>query len=183
MKASPHTARRLRRDQTDAERVLWFRLRDRRFNGWKFRRQFPVDRFVVDFFCADAHLIIELDGGQHAVRVAADLERTKILEAMGYLVIRFWNNDVMKNIDGVLEEINAALGSHTSEPPHPNPLPSGEREKNASAQSKTSRLTSTTSPRGFAPHGSSEPFKHGGLSDSSEPPHPNPLPSGERERM
>ena len=129
MKASPQTARRLRRNQTDAERALWFRLRDRRLNGWKFRRQFPIDRFVVDFFCADAHLIIELDGGQHAVTTEADAGRTRILEAMGYLVLRFWNNDVMKNIDGVLEAINAALQGHTSEPPHPNPLPSGERER------------------------------------------------------
>jgi len=135
MKASVKTARRLRRNQTDAERTLWFRLRDRRLAGWKFRRQFPIDRFVVDFFCADAHLIIELDGGQHAVREHADQQRTEALEAMGYLVLRFWNNDVIQNIDGVLEEINAALNSHqsepapqTSEPPHPNPLPSGERE-------------------------------------------------------
>jgi very-short-patch-repair endonuclease len=62
-KASPTTARRLRRQQTNAERLLWSRLRDRRLDGWKFRRQFPIDRFVVDFLCADAHLIIELDGG------------------------------------------------------------------------------------------------------------------------
>ena len=138
MKASPQTARRLRRNQTDAERTLWFRLRDRRLSGWKFRRQFPIDRFVVDFFCADAHLIIELDGGQHAARTEADARRTEILEAMGYLVIRFWNNDVMSNIDGVTEEIDAALKSYqcerpgisqASEPPHPNPLPSGERER------------------------------------------------------
>jgi very-short-patch-repair endonuclease len=129
MKASPKTARRLRRNQTDAERVLWFRLRDRRLGGWKFRRQFPIDRFVVDFFCADAHLIIELDGGQHAVRAEADVQRTKILEAMGYLVLRYWNNDVMRNIDGVLEDIVTTLEQHRSEPPHPNPLPCGERER------------------------------------------------------
>ena len=72
MKASPKTARRLRLDQTDAERVLWLRLRDRRLGGWKFRRQFPIDRFIVDFFCADAHLIVELDGGQHAIKSEAD---------------------------------------------------------------------------------------------------------------
>ena len=126
MKAS--TARRLRRNQTDAERTLWFRLRDRRLGGWKFRRQFPVDRFVVDFFCADAHLIVEVDGGQHAVRAEADAQRTKVLEAMGYLVLRYWNNDVMKNIDGVIEDISTTLEHHRSEPPHPNPLPSGERE-------------------------------------------------------
>ena len=129
MKTSPAIARKLRRKQTDAERKLWFLLRDRRLGGWKFRRQFPIDRFVVDFFCVDAHLIIELDGGQHALRVDADANRTRILEAMGYLVLRFWNNDVMQNIDGVVEEIVAALERHRSEPPHPNPLPSGERER------------------------------------------------------
>ncbi|MGA8497240.1 MAG: DUF559 domain-containing protein [Xanthobacteraceae bacterium] len=103
-------------------------MRDPRLGGWKFRRQFPIDRFVVDFFCADAHLIIELDGGQHDVRAEADAQRTKILEAMGYLVRRYWNNEVTRNIDGVLEEINAALEQHSPEPPHPHPLPSGERE-------------------------------------------------------
>jgi very-short-patch-repair endonuclease len=128
MKASPKTARHLRRNQTDAERLLWFRLRDRRLGGWKFRRQFPIDRFVVDFFCADAHLIIELDGGQHGARTEADAQRTKILEAMGYLVRRYWNNEVTQNLDGVLEEINAALERRSPEPPHPHPLPSGERE-------------------------------------------------------
>jgi very-short-patch-repair endonuclease len=119
MKASPKTARHLRRNQTDAERLLWFRLRDRRLGGWKFRRQFPIDRFVVDFFCADAHLIIEPDGGQYGVRTEADAQRTKILEAMGYLVRRYWNNEVTQNLDGVLEEINAALERRSPEPPHP----------------------------------------------------------------
>jgi very-short-patch-repair endonuclease len=125
MKANPKTARRLRRDQTRAERELWFRLRDRRLAGWKFRRQFPIDRFVVDFFCADAHLIIELDGGQHSVRLEADAQRTKILEAMGYLVLRYWNNDVVENIDGVLEDIATTLEQHRSEPPHPSLSPPG----------------------------------------------------------
>jgi very-short-patch-repair endonuclease len=135
MTANPQTARRLRRNQTDAERTLWFQLRDRRLDGWKFRRQVPIDRYVVDFFCADAHLIIELDGGQHAIRAQHDEERTRILEAMGYLVLRFWNNDVTGNIDGVLQVIIETLESHSSEsfagssePPHPNPLPSGQRE-------------------------------------------------------
>jgi very-short-patch-repair endonuclease len=128
MKASPSTTRRLRRDQTDAERALWFRLRDRRLGGWKFRRQFPIDRFVIDFFCADAHLIVELDGGQHAMKSDADANRTRILEAMGYLVLRFWNNDVMRNIDGVLEDVLAAVGRHRSERPHPLPLPNGESD-------------------------------------------------------
>jgi len=124
-------AKRLRRDQTDAERVLWFRLRDRRLGGWKFKREVPIDRFVVDFCCADARVIIEVDGGQHAERAPQDESRTKILEAMGYLVLRFWNNDVMTNPDGVFETIATTLDQFRSEPPHPDPLPYGEREKSA----------------------------------------------------
>ena len=127
-KASPKTARRLRRQQTDAERLLWSRLRDRRLNGWKFRRQFPVDRYVVDFFCADAHLILELDGGQHAVRTDVDSARTKILETMGFFVLRFWNTDVIRNMDGVLEEILTALAHSPPDPIHPDSLRYGERE-------------------------------------------------------
>jgi very-short-patch-repair endonuclease len=124
-------AKRLRRNQTDAERVLWFRLRDRRLRGLKFKRQVPIDRYVVDFCCADARLIIELDGGQHATRILEDANRTEILAAMGYLILRFWNNDVLQNIEGVLEEILNTLEQQRSEPPHPDPLPFGEREKEA----------------------------------------------------
>jgi very-short-patch-repair endonuclease len=119
------TARRLRRDQTDAERTLWFRLRDRRLNGMKFRRQMAIKSYVVDFCCESARLIIELDGGQHAERTDSDVKRTADLEAFGYLVLRFWNNDVLSNIDGVVETIAATA---SQEPPHPNPLPNGERE-------------------------------------------------------
>ena len=105
-------ARRLRRNQTDAERILWFRLRDRRLDGWKFRRQVPIDRFVADFVCAEGKLIVELDGGQHERDKERDAERTDALEAMGYLVLRFWNNDVMRNIDGVLQTILSTLNQH-----------------------------------------------------------------------
>jgi very-short-patch-repair endonuclease len=118
-------ARRLRRDQTDAERALWFRLRDRRLKGLKFRRQMPIKSYVVDFCCESARLIIELDGGQHAERSIEDTRRTADLEAYGYLVLRFWNNDVLSNIEGVLKTI-VTIASHV--PPHPNPLPNGERE-------------------------------------------------------
>src|SRR5262245_46827947 len=121
-------ARRLRRNQTDAERVLWFRLRDRRLDGWKFKRQVPIDRFIVDFFCADAKLIVELDGGQHDQNRDRDANRTGVLDAMGYLVLRYWNNDVIRNIEGVLEDILNTANQQRSEPPHPTPLPFGERE-------------------------------------------------------
>jgi very-short-patch-repair endonuclease len=123
------TARRLRRNQTDAERILWFRLRGRRLAGWKFKRQVPIDRFIADFVCADAKLVVELDGSQHAVRALQDEERTRTLEAMGYLVLRFWNNEVVRNIEGVLEEILNTLNQQSPEPPHPTPLPCGEREQ------------------------------------------------------
>ena len=123
------TARRLRRHQTDAARILWFRLRGRRLAGWKFKRQVPIDRFVVDFVCADAKMIVELDGGQHAERTPQDEERTRTLESMGYLVLRFWNNAVMRNTEGVLEEILNTLSQQSPEPPHPTPLPCGEREQ------------------------------------------------------
>jgi very-short-patch-repair endonuclease len=119
-------ARKLRRNQTDAERALWFRLRDRRLRGLKFRRQMPIDRYVADFCCEAAHLIIELDGGQHVERSKEDGERTAALEAQGYLVLRFWNNDILRNLDGVVESIIDTLNPR---PPHPNPLPNGEREQ------------------------------------------------------
>ena len=120
------TARKLRRNQTDAERTLWFRLCDRRLNGMKFRRQVMIGDYVVDFCCESARLIIELDGGQHVESAAADAKRTADLEARGYLVLRFWNNDVLRNIDGVLEAIIDTL---SPVPPHPTPLPNGEREQ------------------------------------------------------
>jgi very-short-patch-repair endonuclease len=125
MDARVLVARKLRRNQTDAERKLWFRLRDRRLNGLKFRRQVPVEKYVVDFCCESARLIVELDGGQHSVRTEADARRTAVLEAHGYLVLRFWNNDVLTNITGVLESI---LDTLNPSPPHPHPLPEGERE-------------------------------------------------------
>jgi lysyl-tRNA synthetase class 2 len=85
--------------------------------------------FVVDFCCPDARLVVEIDGGRHSERVEQDATRTRNLEATGYLVLRFWNNDVMRNTDGVLEAILSTLDQQPSEPPHPNPLPFGERER------------------------------------------------------
>jgi very-short-patch-repair endonuclease len=129
MKHNVVAAKRLRRDQTDAERKLWFQLRDRRLDGLKFKRQVPIYNYVVDFCCTDARLIIELDGGQHVARQEADVVRTKKLEELGYLVLRFWNNDVLSNVDGVLETILSTAKQHSPEPPHPGPLPQGEREQ------------------------------------------------------
>ena len=123
-------ARRLRRQQTDVERIRWLRLRNRRLGGFKFKRQVPIDRYIADFVCADARVIVELDGGQHATSTT-DAERTRMLEAFGYLILRFWNNEVLENLDGVLETILATLKKQPLEPPHPTPLPDGEREPTA----------------------------------------------------
>lgn len=113
-------ARRLRVDQTDAEQKLWYHLRNRQMQGWKFRRQHEIDRYI----CPDATLIVELDGSQHGEQLTYDEARTRKLEAMGYRVLRFWDNDVLTNIEGVLEVILTALASPA---PHPGPLPEGER--------------------------------------------------------
>jgi len=97
-------ARKLRRNQTDAELKLWLHIRNRRLDGLKFRRQVPVVGFIADFLCDETKLIVEVDGGQHAENEAG-LARTAELNAAGFQVIRFWNNDVLENVDGVLERI------------------------------------------------------------------------------
>jgi len=97
-------ARQLRRQPTDAENLLWSRLRRGQL-GRRFTRQFPIGNAVVDFACRSARLVVELDGGQHDLAAAADAERTRMIEAHGYSVLRYWNSDVMGNLDGVLEDI------------------------------------------------------------------------------
>jgi very-short-patch-repair endonuclease len=98
-------ARALRRQMTEAEKVMWSTLRDRRLDGVKFKRQKPIAGYIVDFVALDLKLIVEIDGGQHAERVSEDASRTKVLEESGYHVIRFWNHDVLGNTDGVLESL------------------------------------------------------------------------------
>jgi len=98
-------ARTLRKRSTEAEKLLWSRLRGRRFEGIKFKRQVPIANYIVDFVALDLKFVVEVDGGQHDVRAARDAERTRVLEEWGYHVVRFWNNDVLGNIDGVLEAI------------------------------------------------------------------------------
>jgi very-short-patch-repair endonuclease len=102
-------ARGLRRRATDAERLLWRHLRNRQIAGVEFRRQKPNGPFIVDFVAMEHRLVVEIDGGQHARMTAADRLRSVTLENAGYRVIRFWNNDVLQNIDGVLERIREAL--------------------------------------------------------------------------
>jgi very-short-patch-repair endonuclease len=110
------TARKLRRDQTNPERLLWRHLRGRRFRGIKFRGQVPIAGYVADLVCERARLIIEIDGGQHSGNTN-DAERTAHLEAAGYAILRFWNNDVITNTNSVLEQVEEmlALAGHAKE--------------------------------------------------------------------
>ena len=101
-------ARVLRRDATEAERIMWRLLRDRRLGGVKFRRQVPIGPFIADFASIEHRLVVELDGGQHADS-KIDVRRDRFLKADGWRVVRFWNNDVMGNREGVLETILDAL--------------------------------------------------------------------------
>ncbi len=107
-------ARKLRRQQTDVETKVWFRLRDRQLCEAKFRRQHPIGPYIVDFCCPDRGLVVELDGGQHAEQTLADQARTRFLEADGYRVVRFWDHEVLDSMDTILEEIVRLLSN-----PHP----------------------------------------------------------------
>ena len=104
-------ARQLRKNLTDAERLLWRRLRLWRVDGFKFRRQQPLGNYIVDFVCLEKRLIIEVDGGQHAQQANYDTDRDAWLRNQGFVILRFWNNDVLKNIDGVMEVIAKNLQS------------------------------------------------------------------------
>ena len=106
-------AKQLRRDMTDAERRLWSVLRDRRLANYKFRRQRPVGRFILDFACLEHRVAIEVDGGQHADS-GRDQRRTAWLEAQGWRVLRFWNNDVLANPEGIADTILREIGSEPS---------------------------------------------------------------------
>ena len=131
---SRERAKDLRSRMTDAERRLWYRLRAHRLNGCKFKRQVPIGPYVVDFASLERKLIVEVDGGQHAAS-ETDRRRDAFLRGQGYRVIRFWNNDVLRQTDSVLEEIVAAIGNAAAPlPAHfvRHPLPEGERGKNES---------------------------------------------------
>ncbi|WNO55032.1 endonuclease domain-containing protein [Stakelama saccharophila] len=117
-------ARNLRREATPAERKLWQYLRARQIASVRFNRQVPVGPFICDFVARGAKLVVEVDGGQHGWQSEQDRERTRFLEAKGYRVIRFWNNDVMERVGGVVSEIERVLVEL------PSPNPSRKREGN-----------------------------------------------------
>ena len=99
------TARNLRNDPTKAEAILWQVLRNKNLEGFRFRRQHPIGPYIVDFYCPKKKLIIEVDGGQHAEQEKQDAERTAFFELKGCRVFRFWNNEVLGNIQGVVDKI------------------------------------------------------------------------------
>jgi very-short-patch-repair endonuclease len=110
-------SRELRRDATDAETKLWYALRARAFGDFKFRRQYPIGKFIADFCCVSKKLIVELDGSQHAEQQGHDQERTSWFEKHGYRVIRFWNFEVAESLADVLDRIEAALDGATAPSP------------------------------------------------------------------
>jgi len=117
-------AKTLRRNLTDAEQKLWYHLRAHRFMGRKFKRQKPLGRYVVDFICLEEKLIIELDGGQHTESLEYNHERDAWLRSEGYTVLRFWNNELMNETEGVLERIRLALSSKVASSQTLSPGPS-----------------------------------------------------------
>ncbi len=119
-------ARKLRKNATAAERKFWHRLRALKVLGQKFRRQVPIDLFIVDFACLPHRLIIEVDGATHSTdgEIASDLRRQRYLESQGFMVLRFSNNDVVSNVDGVMDVVVGVLDGLSSETTAPTPGPS-----------------------------------------------------------
>ena len=118
-------AKNLRKNSTDAERLLWRQLRAKQIQGCKFRRQEPTGNYVVDFICFEKRLVVEVDGGQHAIEIQKDRERDDWFKKEGFKVLRFWNNEVLGNIEGVLQVITRGL----SLSPHPTLPHKGGGEK------------------------------------------------------
>jgi len=123
-------SRELRANMTAAECKLWARLSARKVAGVRFNRQFPIGGFVCDFVSRGAKLVIEVDGATHGKSERADAARTRFIESRGYRVIRFWNNEVMGNIEGVVTEIERVLRNM------PSPNPSRKREGNVTRRSR-----------------------------------------------
>ena len=124
MKGKFDFAKQLRANLTDAEKFIWQFLRRKQLDGFKFRKQVPIGTYVVDFACLEVLVVIELDGGQHMEDSQYDAKRDQWLQKEGYKVLRFWNNEVFKDIENILETILKTCQGH----PPPNLLPSREEE-------------------------------------------------------
>jgi very-short-patch-repair endonuclease len=118
--------RKLRHNVTVAEHKLWYRLRALKASGQKFRRQMPIDHFIVDFACLSHRLIMEVEGATHSTdgEIASDLRRQGYLESQGFMILRFSNNDVVTNVDGVMDVVVGVLDKLSSEATAPTPVPS-----------------------------------------------------------
>lgn len=139
-------ARRMRREPTDAERRFWFAVRAHRFGGCKFKRQYPIGPYIADFVCLERRLIVELDGGQHAQHVEYDAERTAYLQARGFRVLRYWNEEFLRNQMDVLEGIWRALNSSSPASSARDLSPkSGERRRTKSRARPPSLLPAANS--------------------------------------
>ena len=125
-------ARELRRDSTECEKLLWNGLRTK-LRDHKWRRQMPVGPYFVDFACVAEKLVIEIDGGQHAIAEGYEATRTRFLQAKGYRILRFWNNEVSENVEGVLQRIAASLSTSPSRgfAAHPSPIGRGREARSA----------------------------------------------------
>ena len=128
MKKNVFRARELRQTLTDAEKLLWRRLRLKQIEGQKFRRQAPIGNYIVDFVCFEKRLIVELDGGQHAEQTEYDEARDRWLESQGFRVIRVWNDQVMRETEAVMEMIFNTVTTVTPVTPHLDPPPQGVRK-------------------------------------------------------
>jgi type I restriction enzyme M protein len=133
----------MRSDSTDAEIKLWWLLRNRKLGGFKFRRQVPLGNYILDFYCHEAMLVVEADGGQHddPAHHSYDVRRTEYLRTQGISVLRFWDNDILRSTQAVKEEIYRVLTQWEARQmeispasPHPDPLPGGEGEKRGAAR-------------------------------------------------
>ncbi|MFO1520046.1 MAG: DUF559 domain-containing protein [bacterium] len=120
-------AKKLRKNSTDTESLLWRHLRAKRFEGFKWRRQEPVGKYIVDFICYEKRVIIECDGGQHLVEREKDRVREEWLGKRGYRMLRFWDHEILQDLEAVLEAIWKGLMGHP--PPDPRPPRAGEKER------------------------------------------------------
>jgi very-short-patch-repair endonuclease len=148
-------AKNMRHAPTDAEGRLWYFLRDRRMAGHKFRRQHAIGHYILDFVCVEAHLVVELDGGQHSEQTGYDDARTRFLESRRLRVLRFWNDEVLKHCEDVLQCIWQALAESAT--PHPGPLPGGERENTSSHVLALEAASTPLSPPGRGAGGEGKP--------------------------
>ncbi len=112
-----NNSRHLRNNMTDVERMLWAKVRSRQLQGFRFRRQHPIGRYIVDFVCLELKLIIELDGGQHMDQRQYDTNRSQWLQINGFKTVRFWNSDILDNPDGVMQTIYMHLPQPRLSPP------------------------------------------------------------------